>query len=119
MSSDTNRPVGGERDLAAVADLLDLCEQAARIVGRGRERFDSDEVYPLAAEALIHRIGEATARLSDQFKGRQPGIPWREIRGMRNLVAHDYGRIDRQILWTTLERDLPAIAERLGSVDRG
>jgi len=119
MSSEANRPDSVERDRAAVADLLEFCAQAARIVGRGRERFESDEVYPLAAEALIHRIGEATARLSDQLKGRQSDMPWREIRGMRNLVAHDYGRIDRQILWTTLERDLPTIAERLSSADPG
>lgn len=101
------------RDQRAVKDLLEFCEAAARLVARGRNDFEGDEVLRLAGEAIITRIGEAAGRLSPEFQAQHADIAWRAIRGMRNLVAHDYGRIDHVALWNTLERDLPHLAEEL------
>jgi uncharacterized protein with HEPN domain len=102
-----------DRDARAVEDILEFCRQAARLVARGPEAFQRDEMLALAGEALISRVGEAAARLSPEFRERRPAVPWRDIRGMRNLVAHDYGRIDNRIFWNTLRRDLPALAQQL------
>lgn len=67
----------------------------------------------LAAVALAHRIGETAWRLSPEARERYPAVPWRAIRGMRNLVAHDDGRIDHMILWNTLRDDFPRLAAEL------
>jgi uncharacterized protein with HEPN domain len=101
------------RDQRAIEDILESCEQAARLVARGHGAFESDEMLLLAAEALTQRVGEAVSRLSEGFQGQHPDVPWRAIRGMRNLVAHDYGRIDHRVVWNTLTTDFPALAERL------
>jgi uncharacterized protein with HEPN domain len=101
------------RDQRAVEDILELCEQAARLVARGHVPFETDEMLLLAPEALMQRIGEAASRLSDGFQDQHPEVPWRAIRGMRNLVAHDYGRIDHRIVWNTLKTDFPELADRL------
>lgn len=102
-----------DRDRRAVQDLVDFCAQAARLVARGQEAFESDEMLLLAAEALAQRVGEAASRLSRRFQDQHPDIPWRAIRGMRNLVAHGYGRIDDRIVWNTMTTDFPALADKL------
>jgi uncharacterized protein with HEPN domain len=101
------------RDQRAIEDILDFCEQAARLVARGRVAFESDEMLALAGEALIQRVGEAASRLSKGFQDRHSDIPWRAIRGMRNLIAHDYGHIDHRAVWNTLASDFPTLAEKL------
>jgi uncharacterized protein with HEPN domain len=102
-----------ERDRLTVQDLLEFCDQAARLVSRGRDAYDSDEMLRLAAEALTHRIGEAAGRLSQSFQADHADVPWRAIRGMRNVVAHEYGRVDHAIMWNTLRDDLPRLASSL------
>jgi uncharacterized protein with HEPN domain len=102
------------RDQRAVEDILEFCEQAARLVARGHGAFESDEMLLLAAEALTQRVAEAVSRLSDGFQDQHPEVPWRAIRGMRDLVAHDYGRSDHRVVWNTLKTDLPQLADRLG-----
>jgi uncharacterized protein with HEPN domain len=87
-------------DLRAIEDILDFCEQAARLVARGQVAFESDE---------IQRIGEAASRLSKGFQDQHEDIPWRAIRGMRNLIAH----IDHRPVWNTMASDFPALAGKL------
>lgn len=103
----------GEPDRRAVADLLAFCDQAARLVQRGRSAYQADEMLRLASEAITSRVGEAAGRLSPTFRDRHPEIPWRAIKGMRNVVTHEYGRIDHVLLWNTLTTDLPRLAQRL------
>jgi uncharacterized protein with HEPN domain len=104
-----------ERDRLVVQDLLEFCEQAARLVSRGRDAYDSDEMLRLAAEALTHRIGEAAGRLSESYQLDHTDVPWRAIRGMRNVIAHDYGRVDHAIVWNTLQCDLPRLAASIAA----
>jgi uncharacterized protein with HEPN domain len=104
-----------ERDRLTVQDLLEFCAQAARLVSRGRRDYDSDEMLRLAAEALTHRIGEAAGRLSQSFQAAHGDVPWRAIRGMRNVIAHDCGRVDHAIMWNTLQHDFPRLASSLAA----
>jgi uncharacterized protein with HEPN domain len=99
-------PLDG-RTRQVLGDFLDFAATGARLVARGRATYDADEMLHLAAEAILHRIGEAVARLSDDFTKAHPQVHWRPMKGMRNLVAHEYGAVDYNILWNSLEHDLP------------
>ncbi|HET7389096.1 MAG TPA: HepT-like ribonuclease domain-containing protein [Nocardioidaceae bacterium] len=105
--SDDDLPVLVLRDLLAFADM------AARLVARGRAAYDADETLRLAAEAVLHKIGEAVARLPDEFVAAHPEVPWRSMKGMRNIVAHAYEQVDYQIVWNSLERRLPLETQRI------
>lgn len=94
-------------------DFLAFTESGARLVVRGRQAYDSDEMVRLAAEAILHRVGEAVARLDAGFVTAHPNVSWRTMKAMRNLVAHQYGAIDHNIVWNALERDLPREAEEV------
>ena len=93
-----------------VGDLLDAADAAAEIVARGKDAWQQDRLLRLAGEAVISRIGDAAAKLPEQVQAAMPTVPWDDIRANRVLVAHIYHRIDYEILWETLARDVPGLA---------
>ena len=98
-----------ERDLAIIEKILSYCRQiedAHTQFGRDRERFFSNTVYHNAVALCILQIGELTNHISEDFKAAHAGIPWKSIRGMRNLVAHEYGNLDTTIIWETATEDI-------------
>lgn len=95
-----------DRDRQLVEKLLSYCRQidhAHAEYGRSYDRFCSNPTYRNAVALCLLQIGELTGKLSDPFKSSYPHIPWRAIRGMRNVVAHEYGRIDVETVWETAE----------------
>lgn len=72
--------------------------------------FVNDRVYFNAIAMSVLQIGELANGLSDEFKNATSNeIPWRMIRGMRNVLAHAYGDIDEDALWATIINDIPII----------
>jgi len=62
------------------------------------------------ASAVLYEltiIGEAVRALSDSLKAQLSDVPWIDIVGMRNRIVHEYFSIDHEILWNTVEKDLP------------
>lgn len=100
----------GRRARQALEDILDFASDAAVLVARGREAYHGDRILQLAGEAITSRIGEATSRLPDSLIEAQPDIPFRLAKGMRNIVAHDYDRVDTDVVWVALESDIPRFA---------
>jgi uncharacterized protein with HEPN domain len=70
----------------------------------------------MAQDAVIRRleiIGEAANRLPDHFILRHSDIPWAQIIGMRNFLIHDYGRVNLELVWDTIQTDLPDLKAKL------
>ena len=71
-------------------------------------------LYEMAVEGALYNLfrvlGKATA-LSDGTKVQFPRIPWDELRGMRNRIAHDYTGMRFDVVWDTIEEGLPIIQE--------
>lgn len=99
---------------ATLVDLQTFTRWAAVVVAGGRAAYDSDVTRRLAGEAIISRLGEAVTRISDQFKADNPGVPWRAIRNIRNLGAHEYDLVDHDANWEMLAAGIPMIMEKLG-----
>jgi len=58
-------------------------------------------------------LGEDAARISEEVQTKHPGIPWREIKGLRNTVAHAYDKTDDEIIWETVSRDIEPLRQQL------
>ena len=58
-------------------------------------------------------LGEDAARISEEIQRMHPDIPWREIKGLRNIVAHAYDKTDDEIIWETVRRDIEPLRQRL------
>lgn len=61
-------------------------------------------------------IGEASKKLSKEFKEKYPQIPWRDISGMRDKLIHDYFGIDLDAVWDTISKDIPELEDRLKDI---
>lgn len=60
----------------------------------------------------LQTITESLQRLPQSIKDLYPGIPWRDVAGFRNIIVHDYlDGIDKDILWTIITSELPAIKQ--------
>lgn len=66
-----------------------------------------------AAERLLEIIGEAANSLSDETTGRYPGVPWRDVRRLRIVLAHHYQRVDPNQVWTIATADVPHLVAQL------
>jgi uncharacterized protein with HEPN domain len=103
----------GIRTERTLDDVLEFAGMAERLVARGIAAYQADEAIRLAAEAVLHRLGEAVARLPDAFIEQFPALRLKAFKGMRNLVAHRYHDVDYQILWSTLVVDIPQLATQI------
>src|ERR1043165_204160 len=93
-------------DRERLLDILEAIERIDRYAARGRAAFERDELIQNWITHQLQIIGEAAARISPDLRESYPGVPWRQIIGMRNVLTHGYFEIDLDIVWSVVERDL-------------
>ena len=81
--------------------------------GRTREDLDSNRMLNLALVRLLEVIGEAASRVSPDDRRRHSEIPWTQLVGMRNRLIHAYDRVDFDILWAIVNREVPDLVRKL------
>ncbi len=102
------------RDMQILEKIVKYCEEiefAHNEYHRSYAVFCSNSTYRNAVALCLMQIGELTNKLSDEFKAAHSEIPWRAIRGMRNIVAHEYGKIDEETVWETAENGTKELQE--------
>ena len=93
-------------------DILAACERARTFLGElDLDAFRADARTASAVPHQIFVIGEAASRLPEDIRQRAPEVPWREIIGMRNVIAHGYFEVDVEVPWKTVRLDLPVLEE--------
>lgn len=102
------------RDLVYLRHMRDHAEEAVDILGAiPRDRLGSERIVQLALLHLVGIVGEAASRVGEETRGQLPGLPWRDIIGMRNRIIHGYSTVDIKMLWDTVADDLPALLQAL------
>jgi len=97
--------------------MLDYAREAvALLAGKTRTDLQRERLLQLGLVRLIEIIGEAAARVSTACQSRYPQIPWPQIIGTRNRLIHGYDFVDYDILWQTVQEDLPALIRLLEDV---
>lgn len=85
---------------------------------------DGREVFlytPMIQDAVIRNleiIGEATKKLSSELRESNSDIRWRQIAGLRDVLIHEYAKVNLPRIWNIIEQDLPGLKERVKSLLR-
>jgi uncharacterized protein with HEPN domain len=97
-----------ERDAAHLWDMLDAAKQVAEFsAGLTADQLVADRRTRYAIERALEIIGEAARRVSQATRSGQPETPWAGMIGFRNVLAHEYGAIDYQRLYTVVAESVP------------
>jgi uncharacterized protein with HEPN domain len=99
------------------ASLLDIASAGNRVLqyaqGLSKVELSSNTEKQSAILYQIIVLGEAAKRLSPEFRHQHPAIPWKRIAGMRDIIAHQYDRIDIDILWDVIHTNIPDLLPML------
>jgi len=87
-----------------------------RCSGRTLEEF-LDDIDTLEIGAFnVEHLGEEANSLPKEFTDKYPEIPWKQIRGMRNRIAHNYYGMAKDILWQIINEDIPILREQIQEI---
>lgn len=96
-----------------VRHMVEAAQKAAEFSrNRSRKDVDTDELLRLALTKLVEIVGEAAKHAGEETRKRYPKVLW--VEAARDRLVHHYFDINLDILWSTVNEDLPALLEALG-----
>ncbi len=82
------------------------------------KKFLNNQMIIDAVIRNLEIIGEAAKNLSSETRHSRPDIPWEDIVGMRNKIAHEYFGVDIEIIWETIQESLPELKKMMRRIRR-
>ncbi len=80
------------------------------------KKFAHNQMIIDAVVRNFEIIGEASKNLPKKTKSSRPDIPWEDVAGMRNKIIHEYFGVDLEIIWKTIQEDLPHFKKALKKI---
>lgn len=97
------------------ADMVFIVKHMAGVDAAG---FQSNEVLQDSMMFRLIQISENAEKISEKYKTKHSGLPWKELRGLRNRIVHDYGHVDLTIIYETVKNDIPKVCRILEMLDK-
>ena len=103
------------RDQERLFKIKEYCEEIRATIqryGASFEIFQTDHDYQRSISFSILQIGELVGGLTDEYRNRTKShIMWHQIKGMRNIVVHDYGSVKLKIIWDVATINIPELSQ--------
>ena len=97
-----------------IQDILKAIEKIERYVdGMTLTKFKQNELVIDAVVRNFEIIGEASKSIPPSVQRSYPHVPWKEMKGMRDVLIHEYFGVDIKILWHTTRKNLPILQKQL------
>ncbi|GAB4192541.1 MAG: DUF86 domain-containing protein [Coleofasciculaceae cyanobacterium] len=97
--------------------IQDIMQSVAGIQGRTAgmtfEDFQANETIAKAVFYDLAIIGEAARNIPSEIQSRYPQILWRSMGDMRNVMTHEYFQVKLNLVWNTIQNNLPSLALQL------
>ncbi|ELS00152.1 DUF86 domain-containing protein [Gloeocapsa sp. PCC 73106] len=100
-------------DSERLRDILEAIDRLEKYTNQGKTAFEEQELIQTWVIYHLQIIGEASRATSQEFKAKYPEIPWREAGDLRNLVIHEYFRINLAFIWDIVENDIPPLKQQI------
>jgi uncharacterized protein with HEPN domain len=103
-----------ERDRDILEHIVAYCEEikiAIAMFDDTLETLRANCVYKNAVSMCILQIGELTTHITKEFLAANTKVPWVDIKKMRNIAAHHYGKFDMEVLYHTIISRIPELNE--------
>ena len=107
-----------EKDHANLLAILDAAGKIQRYT-EGHSNADSFHSDELTFDAVLMNfvvIGETVSKLSDELKGANSQVQWQQIKGFRNIIAHDYFGVDAEEVWQIIQKHIPVLIADINSI---
>jgi len=106
-----------QRDFAYLSDILESAKMAVSYLETiSFMEFQENNLLQDAVIRRIEIIGEASIRINKATQSKYSHLPWREMKGMRNLLIHEYDDINIDEVWNTVKNDLPVIIKEIEKI---
>jgi len=93
--------------LQHILDAIRLIEKA--LTNKIKADFDEDFILQAAVERWLQIIGEASYKITREYKSGNLGIEWRGMEGLRHIIVHEYMGVDLERMWVVTQMDLPEL----------
>ena len=101
-------------DIIRLRHMVDATNQALTFVAeKSRSELETDQLLTLALVKLIEIFGEAASKITRDAKSQTQEIPWADIVAMRNRLIHGYFDVNLDIIWRTVNEEMPPIARQI------
>ncbi len=103
-------------DKLYLVHIQDAIQRIENYVVDGKEVFLNTTLIQDAVLRNLQTLSESSQRLSDQLKMQYPKVPWQQLWGFRNVIAHDYLGISLEHIWNILQKDLPLLKQNIEEI---
>jgi len=103
-------------DLLYLSNIQDCIQRIESYTVEGKEKFLET---PMIQDAVIRNfeiIGEATKRLSPELTSAYPDVAWKQIAGLRDILIHDYLKVNLNRVWGIIEQNLPQLKQTIEEI---
>lgn len=99
-----------ERILEHIVDYCEDIQDALNMIDSSYDRFVADKQSQYSIAFSIMQIGELVGKLSEELRiSTKQEIDWPAVKGMRNIIVHDYGEVRLSVVWNVATLDVPIL----------
>lgn len=100
------------KDEFLVRTIITYCDEITSAIEEysiDEEKVNNSTTIRAVLAFFVQQIGETANKISDEYKESHPEIEWKAIVGFRNHIVHAYGKIIPDILWDTVQNNIPEL----------
>jgi len=107
-----------DKDLFRLGHIQECIDKIGKLVEilKTYEDFEAKWIEQDAVVRNLEIIGEASNHISEGLRNKYPELPWSEMRGMRNFMAHEYFGLQLDTIWNTAVNDMPVLKEQIQKI---